>query len=336
MKTRNILIGILILSLAISGCAAKSMESPVTQSSGDMYNRADTGIMPEAPMAPAAEEYSADSSKAAGGVAAVESEIKQMVIMNADLSIAVDDPTESLADIQKMAKEMGGFTVSSNLYKTLTAAGIEVPEAYVTIRVPAERLDEALGKIKAMTGDPEKYTLTENVSGQDVTQEYTDLQSRLRNLEEADAKLTEFYEKAEKTEDALAIYNQKMQVTEQIEVLKGQIQYYEQSVAKSAITVRLQSKETIAPITVAGWQPSGVARDALQALIDFGKGLVNFLIWVGILIIPILLVIGLPVFFLVRWLARRNRSAKESRAQAAAAARTYEPNNTGKPPLPPK
>lgn len=335
MKTRNILIGILILSLAISGCAAKAMEAPVAQTAGDVYNRMDAGVAAEAPMAPAA-EYSADSSKAAGGVAAVESEIKQMVIMNADLSIAVNDPTESLADIQKMAKEMGGFTVSSNLYKTLTPSGIEVPEAYVTIRVPAERLDEALQKIKAMTGDPEKYTLTENVSGQDVTQEYTDLQSRLRNLEEADAKLTEFYEKAEKTEDALAIYNQKMQVTEQIEVLKGQIQYYEQSVAKSAITVRLQSKETIAPITVAGWQPSGVARDALQALIDFGKGLVNFLIWVGILIIPILLIIGLPVFFLVRWLVRRNRSTRESRAQAAAAARTYDPNNIGKPPLPPK
>ncbi len=335
MKTKNILIGILILAFAISGCAAKAQEAPMPQTEG-AYNRTDAGIMAEAPMAPVMEGYSADSSKAAGGVAAVESEIKQMVIMNADLSIAVDDPTESLADIQKMAKEMGGFTVSSNLYKTRTASGIEVPEAYVTIRVPAERLDEALEKIKAMTGDPEKYTLTENVSGQDVTQEYTDLQSRLRNLEEADAKLTEFYEKAEKTEDALAIYNQKMQVTEQIEVLKGQIQYYEQSVAKSAITVRLQSKETIAPITVAGWQPSGVARDALQALIDFGKGLVNFLIWVGIFILPILLIIGLPVFFLVRWLVRRNRNNKANRIQASTATRPYEPNDIGKPPLPPK
>ncbi len=335
MKTRHILIGVLILALTISGCASKATEmAPVPQTTGVENYRADTGTLAEAPMAPAVEQYSADSSKAAGGVASTEAEIQQMVIMNADLSIAVDDPTQSLADIQKLAKEMGGFTVSSNLYKTQTASGIEVPEANVTIRVPAERLDEALEKIKAMTGDAEKYTLTENVSGQDVTQEYTDLQSRLRNLEEADAKLSEFYEKAEKTEDALAIYNQKMQVTEQIEVLKGQIQYYEQSVAKSAISVRLQSKETIAPITVAGWQPSGVARDALQALIDFGKGLVNFLIWLGVLILPILIVIGLPIFFLVRWLVRRSRSNQANRVQYSN--RTNEPSITGKPPLPPK
>jgi uncharacterized protein YihD (DUF1040 family) len=335
MKTRHILIGVLILALTISGCAAKATEmAPMPQTTGVENYRTDAGVLSEAPMAPAVEEYSADSSKAVGGVASSEAEIQQMVIMNADLSIAVDDPTQSLADIQKLAKEMGGFTVSSNLYKTQTTSGIEVPEANVTIRVPAERLDEALEKIKAMTGDAEKYTLTENVSGQDVTQEYTDLQSRLRNLEEADAKLSAFSEKAEKTEDALAIYNQKMQVTEQIEVLKGQIQYYEQSVAKSAISVRLQSKETIAPITVAGWQPSGVARDALQALIDFGKGLVNFLIWLGVLILPILIVIGLPIFFLVRWLVRRSRSAQANRVQYSN--RTNEPNITGKPPLPPK
>lgn len=331
MKTKSILIGILILALTISGCAAKSSQSPLIQSSDGGTTRTD---MEQPVMAPSvSEEYSANNSK--GPVVATSGEVlKQMVIMNADLSIAVDDPAISLDEIQKLAKELGGFTVSSNLYKTLTPAGIEVPEAYVTIRVPAERLDEAMEKIKNMTGDAEKYTLTENISGQDVTQEYTDLQSRLRNLEEADAKLSEFYEKAANTEDALAIYNQKMQVTEQIEVLKGQIQYYEQSVAKSAITVRLQSKETIAPITIAGWQPSGVARDALQALINFGKGLVNFLIWVGILVLPVLLVISLPVYFLVRWLVRRNRRAQVNRPHAAAP-KQPEPNTTGKPPLPP-
>ena len=142
-----------------------------------------------APMeAPMAEQFATDSSKGAG-VSASTVAFEQMVIMNADLSIAVDDPTVSMAAIQKMAKDMGGFTVSSNLFKTQTAAGLEVPEASITIRVPAERLDEAMTKIKALTGDPVKFTLYENISGQDVTQEYTDLKSRLRNLEEADAKL---------------------------------------------------------------------------------------------------------------------------------------------------
>jgi tellurite resistance-related uncharacterized protein len=213
----------------------------------------------------------------------------------------------SLADIQKLAADMGGFTVSSNLYKTQTSTGIEVPEATVTVRIPAGRLNEALDKIKAMTGDPEKYVLTENVNGQDVTQEYTDLKSRLKNLEEAEAELTRFYEKATKTEDILAIYNQKQSISQQIEVLKGQIQYYEQASAKSLISINLKAKSTIAPITVAGWEPRGIARDALQALVEAGKGIVNVLIWIALFILPIALVIGLPLYFLIRWLVRRGK-----------------------------
>ena len=118
------------------------------------------------------------------------------------------------------------------------------------------------------------------------------------------------------TEDALAIYAQKIQITEQIEVLKGQIQYYEQSVAKSAISIRLQAKESMAPLTIAGWQPSGVAKKALQALIDFGNGFVNFIIWLGIFVLPVVLVIGLPLFFIIRALVRRNRRKQAANLEA--------------------
>ena len=86
---------------------------------------------------------------------------------------------------------------------------MKYPPPTLTVRVPAEKLNDALDQIKALTGDPVKYTLSENISGQDVTQDYTDLKSRLRNLEEANAKLSELYDKATKTEEALAIYQQK-------------------------------------------------------------------------------------------------------------------------------
>ncbi len=310
MKIKLLVVIVLIAGLTLSGCA-KSANTQVR----DEMSMESPAMAPMAPDAYATGSY-VESEEAKTGIASGTAEFQQMVIMNADLSIAVDDPSVSLVDIQKLAKDMGGFTVSSNLYKSQTASGLEVPEAYVTIRVPAEKLDEALAKIKALTGDAKKFTLSENVSGQDVTQEYTDLKSRLRNLEEADAKLSEFYEQAEKTEDALAIYSQKMQVTEQIEVIKGQMQYYEQSSSKSAITVRLQAKASMAPLSIAGWQPSGVAKKALQALIDFGKGLVDFLIWVGIFILPVVLVIGLPLYFFIRWLVRRNRRKQAEKLHA--------------------
>jgi hypothetical protein len=303
---------LIITVLFLSACAAPRQLSSENEK---LLFENQRGVI-EAPSAmdSAGAPQSPQPNTTAGNAATVE--FKQMIIMNANLEIAVDDPGTAMSAIQKMAADMGGFTVSSNIYKTYTPAGIEVPAATLTVRVPAEKLNEALDKIKALTGDPVKYTLTENISGQDVTQDYTDLKSRLRNLEEANAKLSELYDKAIKTEDALAIYQQKVQVTEQIEVIKGQMQYYEQASAKSAITVQIVAKESIAPITVAGWTPKGAARDALQALIDFGKGLVDFLIWFGVLVIPILVVIGLPIFLLVRFFTRRNRREQARKQEA--------------------
>lgn len=312
MKKKVLWTSLVIAVLFLSACA-KSAVSNQDSDKTLFENQRGAAEMPLAMDSFGAPEAPMENST---GAAASTVEFQQMIIMNANLEIAVDDPGVSMSAIQQMAAGMGGFTVSSYIYKTYTAAGIEVPAATVTVRVPAAKLNDALEQIKALTGDPAKYTLTENISGQDVTQEYTDLKSRLRNLEEANAKLSELYDTATKTEEALAIYQQKMQVTEQIEVIKGQMQYYEQSAAKSAITVQIVAKESIAPITVAGWTPKGVARDAVQALIDFGKGLVNFLIWFGILVIPILIIIGLPIFLLVRWLTRRNRREQAKKLDA--------------------
>ena len=329
MKTKSVLIGIVILALTLSGCASKSYTANNLRSGGVEDYAMKAAPMVE-PMEPMLDSYA--ESAGSPGIAAAGVESVQMIMMNASLSIAVDDPATTLRDVQQLAKGMGGYTVSSNLYKSYTSSGVEVPQANLIIRVPAERLDEAMQKIKDMTGDPKKYTLNENISGQDVTKEYTDLKSRLRNLEEADAKLSEFYENAANTEDALSIYSQKMQVTEQIEIIKGQIKYYDESVSTSSITLQIQSKETIAPITVAGWQPSGVARDALQALLDFGKGLVNFLIWLVILVVPIVLLFGLPIFFLVRWLKRRSTARKLAALERRAQENKSEPT----PPIPTK
>jgi hypothetical protein len=313
MNKKVLWTSLIITILLLSACAKSAPTQTSLENEKLLFEQRGAAEMPSAmdsAGAPQAPQATMTSGNDATG------EMKQMIIMNANLEIAVDDPGASMSAIQKMATEMGGFTVSSNIYKTRTAAGIEVPAATLTVRVPADKLYEALDQIKALTGDPAKYTLTENISGIDVSQEYTDLKSRLRNLEEANAKLSELYDTATKTEEALAIYQQKMQVTEQIEVIKGQMQYYEQSAAKSAITVQIVAKESIAPITVAGWTPKGVARDAVQALINFGKGLVNFLIWLGILVIPIIVVIGLPIFLLVRWLTRRNRREQEKKLEA--------------------
>lgn len=307
MKRVRMISMMILLVMVLTACAKAVETQSVSFDSGKAATDTNRAAL-EAPMAPSV-VTSQESSAASGAMASEPVDENQMVIMNADLNIAVDDPSESMSAIQKMASRMGGFTVSSSLYKSQTSSGLEVPGAYVSIRIPAEKLNDALAEIKALTGDPEKYVLNETITGEDVTQAYTDLKSRLKNLEEAELELSKFYESATKTEDVLAIYNQKQQVSQQIEVLKGQIQYYEQASAKSLITIQLQAKETIAPITVAGWQPAGIARDAVQALLNALRGIANALIWIGLFILPIVVVIGLPLFFLIRWLVRKNRRA---------------------------
>ena len=149
-----------------------------------------------------------------------------------------------------------------------------------------------------------------NVTGQDVTAQYTDLQSQLRNAQAAEAKLTEIMNAATKTEDVMAVFNQLTQVRQQVEQLKGQIQYYDESASMSAISMDLIPDALNQPIAVGGWQPQGVAKEALESLVRAFQGLATGAIWIGLYILPLALIIGLPLYAVLRLVARRMRRAK--------------------------
>ncbi len=237
-------------------------------------------------------------------------EVKHIVIKNASLSLAVDDPTKSMDNITKMAEEMGGFVVSASMQQVPLDNGSQVPQVSITIRVPAERLDEALSRIKTETTQP---VIREDISSQDVTKEYTDLQSRLGNLQAAESQLKEIMASATKTEDVLNVYNQLTQVQEQIEVIKGQIKYYDDSAALSLISVELKANKAMQPLTIGGWQPAGVAKSALQALIVTLKFLVNALIWIVLLVAPVLVIVLLLPFLIIRSIVVYLRKRRKAR-----------------------
>ena len=248
-------------------------------------------------------EVAPSSSGSSGGYAdATGGEIKQMIIQNAEASIVVEDPRQTMTAIVNMAKAMGGFVVNSEMSMTKLENDVEVPQGTVTIRVPADRMEEAFEKIKTGTGVVEVQS--EHISGQDVTKEYTDLASRKRNLDDAEARLREIMDAATRTEDVLAVHNQLTQVREQIEVIQGQMQYYEQAADFSAISVTITSKAAIQPITVGSWQPVGEARDAVQALINTTKVLANIAIWIILFILPVFLMIFIPLRLIWRGLKR--------------------------------
>lgn len=299
------LVIVMLLAFVLTACApARSQKQSIPE------------IMPQEMYAgapPAADEYSEGArtfQQEQVGSSGVVNPAERLVIRNANLSIVVRDPAEALDEIISMAEGMGGFVVTSNLYQRRLANGNLVLEGNVTVRVPALKLKEAMDQIKGLVDNPQTDILSENISGQDVTAEYTDLKSRLRNLEDAAEQLRKIMETATRTEDVLNVLNELRSVTEQIEVLKGQIKYYEESAAMSAISVNLQAQETVAPITVGGWKPEGVARDAIQALIDAYQTIASGVIWAVLFCLPIALPIGLVVFFIVRGFLRWRKRRK--------------------------
>jgi len=235
---------------------------------------------------------------------------ERLVIKNADLAIVVKDPKASMTEISKLAETMGGFVVSSNLYQSYYGPNnTEVPEATVTIRVPVGKLDEALDSIKKNAVD----ITSENVSGQDVTSDYVDLQSRLTAKQAAEKKLMQILDAADKTEDVLAVYTQLQQIETDIEILKGQIKYYEESASLSAISVRLIAEAGTQPITVGPWTPTGTAKAAIQDLIYFSQNFVEFLIRFVLYNLPALILIGIPLFLIFlagRAIFRRVRKSR--------------------------
>jgi hypothetical protein len=280
----------------LEGGAESPMEMPVSAPPADpgfAFEESDSGVV------------STDGSN----VAAAQAE--RMVIQNADLAIIVADVEARAKVIGDMAESMGGFVVSSNMYQSYTNDGTLVPESTVVIRVPSEKLEEALKLIKADVVEVQ----SENRSGQDVTAEYVDLTSRLKNLEAAEAQLETIMQNATETEDVVNVFNQLVYYREQIELVKGQMKYYEQAAALSAITVRIIAEATIQPIKIAGWEPKGVARDALQKLIYFYQDFANFMINFVIFTLPALITIAIPLYLIflgVRAIYRKVRASRKT------------------------
>lgn len=228
--------------------------------------------------------------------------VPRLVIKNANLSLVVKDPVTAVNSITTLTNNLEGFVVSSSVYQaSVDSVGNKIMRASMTIRVPAEKLGEALAQIKALAVTVE----TENLTGEDVTAQYTDLESQLRNLQAAETQLQKIMDSAVKTEDVLNVYNQLVGIRAQIEQVKGQMKYYSESAAMSAITIDLIPDALSQPIEVGGWKPEGVAKEAIEALLHTLQGIANVLIWMAIYLLPLALVVGVPGYIIIRLIMRR-------------------------------
>jgi hypothetical protein len=223
-----------------------------------------------------------------------------------DMSIIVKDTQATLKRIEQLTSEVTGYVVSAQT--TQYDAGLY---GSIVIRVPASELDNVLAQLEALALEVRSL----NKSGTDVTEEYVDLESRVKVLEAAEQELLELYQTRQadgEVTDILEVYQQLVAFREEIESLTGRMQYLAESAAMAKVTISVIPDALAQPVQIARWQPGGTARDAFEVLVSSGQFLVDMLIWGAILVLPLALLVGGTIFGIGRLLRRRRRRIQSS------------------------
>ncbi len=206
---------------------------------------------------------SASMEEAAGGMemavtqesgTITEEVFDRLVVKTAELGIRAGDVRGSAEEARRAAERFGGEVLSSRVY-----AGSGPVSADLVLSVPSEEFEAALEELR----DLGERVTTDTVEGQDVTEEFVDLESRERNLLAAEESLLALYDRAESVEDTLTVERELTDIRGQIEEVQGRIQYLERRTATSEIVLHLE------PVAAAParepWSPSSVAARAWDA-----------------------------------------------------------------------
>ncbi len=268
----------LLLALA-AGCAQLKVAPVPEAKRGDFVGSMGVEAPAAMPTAP---------KSVVGSGEEVVPDFPRMIVYTAFLELRVEDPKATLDQVWKMTEEMGGYVVASAVEEHILVDGTVTTEARITVRVPADRLQEALAQFRGLALE----VLRESLDSEDVTEEYVDLEARLRHLRATEEELLRFLEEAETTEDVLQVYRQLNEVREEIERLEGRKRYLEQVSQYALIEMRLRPKEVQPPVLPDTWSPLSVFRSAVRALVRTLQGLATLGIWLLVYVLPVALILG--------------------------------------------
>jgi len=232
---------------------------------------------------------------------------QRLIVRTGSLVLLVDDVADASSRARDLAESAGGFVVSS-----VQREENGKPAASVTVRVPADRFDSVLEKLKGLA----VRVSNEQVSSRDITEEFVDTDARLRNLKATEARYLDLLQQARTVEDVLKVEQQLSNIRGQIEQLQGRLQFLQRSSETSTITLELRPFVLSQPTSPADWSLLPVFRGAWAAFLGTVQLLVSALVWVAIFA-PIWLPLG---FLLWRWRRRHALPAVVAAAQSTPAA----------------
>jgi hypothetical protein len=222
-RWRHLLICLLVFLLA--ACSSQSEG----KSSMDMAQSNESGSIAISEDSAVASEEKTDSDES----------VDRMVIYKANLRMRVKNFENAQKEMEAKAKKYDGFMIGSTSYRD----GNEQVSGSITLRIPQQHFQSFLHDAEGVAEE----VLERNVNGQDVTEEYVDLESRLRAKRVVEERLLEFMKNAQKTEDLLKISSDLSVVQEEIEQVMGRMKFLENQSALSTITIDLYEKNVIVP-----------------------------------------------------------------------------------------
>ncbi|MBF0483729.1 MAG: DUF4349 domain-containing protein [Candidatus Omnitrophica bacterium] len=219
----GIILGVISVSYLTRGMQGRLRSA--TDDIGGQYLMADKSYEPNY------KESKISRSVSAAPAAAVI----RKVIQNANLSIRVKDSLKVQVEINNIVTKYNGMIISSQIYNS----GENNRRGTTVLKVLPANMVATLVDIKKL-GEVEN----ENVSGEDVTEQYVDLQARLQNYKIVKDRLTKIMdEKAREVKDILEIEKEMARVGGEIEALEGRIKYLDSQADMATVTVNYYEKQ---------------------------------------------------------------------------------------------
>ena len=288
MNNKRFGLALVVIMILLAACGGAAMPAV-----GDELNGGDQGEGVMGAPEPAMDSDASGQRDAAGEeggsnlLAQLQSD--RQIIKTGQISIEVPDVAVAASEVRTMATALGGYIGGSQ-------AGTLDERATLTLRIPADRFEDALARLREIDGT----LLSETTNEEDVTAVAVDLEARLDNLRASETQYRALLERATDIEDVLAVQTRLDGVRGEIEQYQAQLNSLTRQTDMATLTVALVPEPSPITTTSEEWNPGRTVDEALASLLTIGQGLFNGAIWFVIVWLPILLVLSVIALIVLR------------------------------------
>jgi hypothetical protein len=276
------LLGAFVLVLAACGSGG----SPIFQNVGTDLQGDESG----ADRAPVPNEATGGDTGGDSGQQPYANLVDRQIVKTGEVTVEVPGVAAAVGTVRAMALQLDGYVGASQ-------SGGKDEAATLTLRIPADRFDDAITRLHDMDGD----VTVEATREEDVTGSVVDLDARIRNLQASEAQYRTLLAQAQKIDDILTVQARLDEVRGQIEQLQAQLDQLSDLAKLATLTVTLVPSGTLIEETTAGWDAGDIFEGALAALVTVGQGLATVLIWLVIVGLPLAVLLGIGALLVWRF-----------------------------------